>query len=229
MTNSENFPTISEVIRKLSPLKGLTFSEIKRLSGVEFTSKLGHKGCVGHFVEGLAGLPKSNERLDFKKEGGELKTKVYHKGCELGACVVGHINELAAEMIEQDVSLEESIIGQKMFKTVLVTVCSNRKGGGPAGAGWESFTLETVDNHPLLEMPEWEGIVEDWEYLKEYTRHASLSRGFVSSSAKGPNDYLCFNPCSASFRYNGRALRKSGGGLQLALGATLMRRITKFT
>jgi hypothetical protein len=177
----------------------------------------------------VAGIPRGNDRLDFTKETAEFKSTSFHEGADLSACVIGSINSLAKEMIDEDVAFENSVIGQKCFRTVMATVCTNRKKGGPAGAGWESFTLETVDNHPLIEMPEWGGIVEDWEHLKGYVRHEALSGGFVTSSARGPNDFLCFNPCKSPFRYNGRALRESGGGLQLAFGATLMLRITKFT
>ena len=227
MRNPEDVPSVSQVVKKLRTFKGFALGEISRITGVKFSEKLGHKGCVGHFIEDVAGIPRGNDRLDFTEVIAELKSKLLSRGAGLSACVIGSINSLPEEMVDEDVSFEDSVIGQKCFRMVIVTVCSNRGSGGPAGEGWEKFTLETVNDFHLLEMPEWEGVKEDWEYLKRCVREAARGGYTVSCGTKGPNDYLCFNPSNGSFRYKGEPLRKSGGGLQLALGATLMRRLIK--
>lgn len=201
---------------------GRDFLDVSQSENVPFPVNLSGKGVVGHFVEDLVGLRRSNDRLDF--DWGDLKTKLHHLGIEVGGCVIGSLNSLAAEMIEEDVPFEDFVLGRKIGQTVLVTYCTNRRGGGNAGEGWERFTFESVNDHVLRDMPQWEGVKEDWEVLKEYTRSAYLSDGFVSSGKKGPNDYLSFNSCGGTFSYGGRNLRHRGG-IQLKLGKTLMREI----
>jgi hypothetical protein len=124
-------------------------------------------------------------------------------------------------MVDDDIAFEDCVLADKIGKTVLVTVCTNRTKGGPTGAGWENFTFETVGCHDIRNLPQWTKVVEDWEFLKEYCRDAARTGGYVSSGKKGPNDHLCFNPFAGSFTYKGRNLRRNGG-LQLALGSTLV-------
>jgi hypothetical protein len=212
----------TDLIQRIKPFLGRTFLDVSQSENVPFTGGLQGKGVVGHWIEDLVGLPRDNDRLDFP--WGDLKSKFHHVGKEIGGCVVGSLNSLAAEMIEEDTPFEEFILGKKISQTVLVTYCTNRRGGGAAGEGWEKFTFETVNDHVLRNLPQWEGVKEDWEVLKEYTRSAYLSDGFVSSSKKGPNDFLAFNSCGGSFSYGGRNLRRRSG-IQLKLGKTLVREL----
>lgn len=222
MRKNQPVVTPAELVAKVQPFVGKTFLEVAELTGVSFPQRLQGKGVVGHFVEDLVGLPKDNDRLDYA--WGDLKTKTFHAGQKLGGCVVGSLNSLASELLDDDVNFNDFVLGHKVGQTVLVTVCTNRKGGGAAGDGWERFTFESVAAHALRDLPEWEGVCEDWEYLKDYTFKCLLSGTHVSSSKKGPNDFLCFNSCGGSFKFAGRNLRRSGG-VQLALGATLVRRV----
>ena len=222
MRKNQPVVTAAELVTKVQPFIGKTFLEVSQETGVPFPQRLKGKGVVGHFVEGLVGLPKDNDRLDYS--WGDLKTKTYHAGGQVGGCVIGSLNSLAAQILNDDVKFDDFILGHKIGQTVLVTVCTNRKGGGAAGDGWEKFTFETVASHALRDLPEWEGICEDWEYLKDYVLKCLLTETFVSSSHKGPNDFLCFNSCGGAFKFSGRNLRRSGG-IQLALGTTLVRRV----
>lgn len=216
-------PTSPEdLINRLRPFMGRTFLDVSTSESVPFTGGLKGKGVVGHWIEDLVGLPRDNDRLDFP--WGDLKSKYHHLGKKVGGCVVGSLNSLASQMIDEDVAFDDFVLGRKIGETVLVTYCTNRKGGGPTGAGWENFTFESVSDHVLRSTPYWEGIQEDWEYLKGYARGASRVGNFVSSSHKGPHDYLRFNSCSGSFTYEGRNLRRRGG-IQLSLGKTLMREL----
>jgi hypothetical protein len=219
----KNQPTVlsEDLITRIKPFVGLTFAEVSRKENLTFPD-INSKGCVGHFVESLVGLSRDSDRLDFS--WGDLKTKVFHQGRKIKGCVVGSLNSLASEMVDDDVDFDNFILGKKIGETVLVTVCTNRQCGGPAGAGWQNFTFESVSAHTLRHLPEWEGVKEDWEYLKEYTREAVETGGFVSSGEKGPNGYLGFNSCSGSFTYEGRNLRRRSG-IQLKLGFDLVRRV----
>jgi hypothetical protein len=223
MRKNQPVVTPADLVTKLRPFMGLTFKEVSKTTGITFPESLAGKGCVGHFVEDLVGLPRDNDRLDFN--WGDLKTKTHHAGAKkLGGCVIGSLNSLASEMIESDTNFDDFILGKKIGQTVLVVVSSNRKGGGAAGEGWEKFTFETVSDHNLKELPVWEGVCEDWSFLKNYVWQSFLTGTPVSSGKKGPNDYLCFNSCGGQFSWRGRNLRRSGG-IQLALGATLVQKV----
>jgi hypothetical protein len=219
----KNQPTVlaQDLVTRVKPFVGLTFSKVAATEGLTFTN-INSKGCVGLFVERLVGLPPGPDRLDYP--WGDLKAKVFHAGEKVGGCVIGSLNSLASEMIDGDVDFDDFILGKKIGETVLVTVCSNRHKGGPAGVGWQNFTFESVSAHVLRNLPEWGGVKEDWEFLKEYTREAVEKGTFISSSKGGPNDFLTFNSCGGEFRYNGRNLRRRGG-VQLALGKTLVRQV----
>ena len=222
MRNNQTVVTPQNLVEKLKPFVGKTFLEVSKLTGVSFPDKLGSKGCVGHFVEDLVGLPRDNDRLDF--EWGDLKTKTYHKGQKVGGCVVGSLNSLVSELLDSNVCFDDFVLGKKIGQTVLVGVCTNRKGGGDFGEGWKNFTFESVSSHALNQTPEWKGIVEDFEFLKSYVSQCFLTGEKVSSGKKGPNDFLTFNSCGGAFNFRGFNLRNSGG-IQLALGATLVRRV----
>jgi len=223
MRKNQPVVTPADLVAKLRPFMGLTFKEVSKTTGITFPENLAGKGCVGHFVEDLVGLPKDNDRLDYN--WGDLRTKTHHAGVKkLGGCVIGSLNSLASEMIESDTNFDDFILGKKVGQTVLVVVSSNRKGGGAAGEGWEKFTFETVSDHSLRKLPVWEGICEDWDFLKDYVHQSFLAGTPVSSGKKGPNDYLCFNSCGGQFSWKGRNLRRSGG-IQLALGATLVQKV----
>jgi hypothetical protein len=219
----KNQPTVlaEDLVTRVKPFVGLTFAEVAAAEGLTFTN-VNSKGCVGHFVEDLVGLPRDNDRMDF--DWGDLKAKVFHSGREVGGCVIGSLNSLAPEMIDGNVDFDDFVLGKKIGKTVLVTVCTNRQSGGPAGAGWQNFTFESVSSHTLCHLPEWEGVKEDWEFLKGYVKGVALVGGFVSSGQKGPNGFLKFNSCGGAFRYNGRNLRRRGG-IQLALGKNLVQKV----
>jgi hypothetical protein len=221
MRKNQPMVLAQDLVTRVKPLVGLTFSEVAATEGLTFPDVNG-KGCVGHFVEDLVGLPRDNDRLDFS--WGDLKAKVFHSGEKVGGCVIGSLNSLASEMIDSNIDFDDFILGKKIGETVLVTVCTNRRGGGPAGVGWQNFTFESVSAHVLRQLPEWEGVKEDWEFLKGYVKGVALVGGFVSSGQKGPNGFLKFNSCGGEFRYNGRNLRRRGG-IQLALGKTLVRQV----
>lgn len=217
-------PTSPEdLINRLRPFMGRSFLEVSESESVPFTGGLKGKGVVGHWIEDLVGLPRDNDRLDFP--WGDLKSKYHHLGKPLGACVIGSLNSLASQMIDENVPFDDFVLGKKIGQTVLVTYCTNRQGGGPTGAGWEKFTFETVSNHVLRSSPYWEGVLEDWEYLKGYAKGAHVCGNYVSSSHKGPHDYLALNSCGGSFSYGGRNLRRRGG-IQLKLGKTLVQAIS---
>ena len=214
--------TPEQLVAELSPFVGKTFAEVVTETGVRFPERLAGKGVVGHFVEDLVGLPKDSDRLDYG--WGDLKSKTYHAGAKLGGCVIGSLNSLADELLTADVDFDEFVLGRKIGQTVLVTVCTNRRGGGKAGDGWERFTFESVSSHALNQLPQWQGVKEDWEFLKNYVFQSVLTGTPVSSSKKGPNDYLTFNSCGGAFKFQGNNLRRRGG-IQLALGATLVREV----
>ena len=211
-------PLSDDLVLKIKPFIGHTFGEVSRSEGVPF-GNVNSKGCIGNFVQDLVGLRKGPSRLDYS--WGDLKSLSHHLRQLLGRCVIGSINSLADQMIDEDIPFDDCVLADKVGKTVLVTVGTNRPQEEIPGAGWEKFVFETVGCHDLRHLPQWEGVVEDWEYLKEYCRSADRTGGYVSSGKKGPNDYLCFNPFAGSFTYKGRNLRRNGG-LQLALGSTLV-------
>jgi hypothetical protein len=218
--------TPEQLVAELSPFVGKTFAEVVNETGVRFPERLAGKGVVGHFVEDLVGLPKDSDRLDYG--WGDLKTDTYHQGCKLGGCIVGSLNSLASEMLVDDVDFDEFVLGRKIGQTVLVTVCTNRRGGGKAGDGWERFTFESVSSHALNQLPQWQGVKEDWEFLKNYVHNCVVKDDYVSSSKKGLNGYLTFNSCGGEFKFQGRNLRRptnKSKGVQLALGATLVREV----
>jgi hypothetical protein len=224
MRKNQKPVTPAEIVAKLLPFVGKTFLEVSELTGVPFPAAGKAKGVVGWFVEALVGLTRDNDRLDY--EWGDLKTKVYHAGKEIGGCVIGSLNSLANELLEDDVAFDDFILGKKIGQTVLVTVCTNRKGGGTAADGWENFTFEGVSTHALRDLPEWQGVCEDWEWLKNHIAKCAIEGVYVSSSQRGPNDFLRLNSCGGSFKFCGRNLRRNGG-LQLALGKTVVQKLCR--
>ena len=219
MKKNQPFVPFDKLVDRIKPFIGLSFAEVSNSQGVPFGNP-NSKWCIGLFVQDLVGLKQGPSRLDYPGDG-DLKSLSHHIREALGACVVGSISSLASQMIDDDVPFDDCVLADKIGKTVLVTVGTNRSKGGPTGTGWEKFTFETVGLHDVRRLPQWGKVTEDWEYLKEYCRNATRTGGHVSSGKKGPNDYLCFNPMAGSFTYGGRNLRRNGG-LQLALGATLV-------
>lgn len=224
MRKNQPVTTPESVVEKLKPFVGKTFLEISESTGVPFPTSGDSKGVVGWFIESLVGLSRDNDRLDYP--WGDLKAKVTHKDRKPGNIVVGSLNSLVDILLDDSIPFAEVILGRKISQTVLVMVNSNRKGGGGLNAtsGWENYTFDSVSNHLLRDMPEWQGVCEDWSSLRSYVWDCILSNKFVSSGRKGTNNFLCFNSCGGKFMLRERNLRKNGG-LQLALGSNLVQKL----
>jgi DNA mismatch repair protein MutH len=223
MTRHTQTPiTPQDLVAKLQPLVGKTFYQLSVETGLPFHYNVNSKGVVGLYIEDLVGLSHDNDRLDFS--WGDLKALIAHLGQEPGICVIGSLNSLAPKMLDENVSFDNFILGQKVANTVFVFVNTNRKKGGPAGVGWEKFTLESVSAHALKDSSEWGKVCEDWEDLKLKVREIYFKGEKVSSSLTGKNGLLCFNSCAGKFQWQGSNLRKQGG-IQLAFGSLLMRKL----